>query len=70
MASDQRALDEFVDVAREEKELMHLWNIFVVRNPIYRCQRVPTTRIDVEAGPSVCDVMCSDCWFELRATVL
>jgi len=35
VASDQRALDEFVDVAREEKELMHLWNIFVVRNPIY-----------------------------------
>jgi len=32
---DKRALEEFVDVASEEKYFMHLWNCFVFQHPIY-----------------------------------
>jgi hypothetical protein len=32
---DKRTLEEFEDVAADEKEFMHLWNIFVQRHPIY-----------------------------------
>jgi hypothetical protein len=32
---DRNEIDDFVDVAVEEKEFMHLWNVFVYRHPIY-----------------------------------
>lgn len=32
---DRNEIDDFVDVAVEEKEFMHLWNVFVHRHPIY-----------------------------------
>lgn len=32
---DMRALDDFVDVAPEEKAFMHMWNMFLCKHPIY-----------------------------------
>ncbi|KAK3276363.1 hypothetical protein CYMTET_15555 [Cymbomonas tetramitiformis] len=32
---DMRALDDFVDVAPEEKAFMHMWNMFICKHPIY-----------------------------------
>jgi len=32
---DKRALDEFMDIAAEEKEVMHMWNTVVKRHPLY-----------------------------------
>jgi hypothetical protein len=38
VTDDRNEIDDFVDVAPEEKAFMHLWNVFVQRHPIY-CDR-------------------------------
>lgn len=35
MQEDRNEIEDFVDVTVEEKEFMHLWNVFVHRHPIY-----------------------------------
>jgi hypothetical protein len=48
---DKRALEEFVDVASEEKYFMHLWNCFVFQHPIYSDGY---TGVGCKVGPQPC----------------
>ncbi|OIV94084.1 hypothetical protein TanjilG_05464 [Lupinus angustifolius] len=38
---DQRMLDDFVDVSKEEKQLMHLWNSFVRKQRVLADTHIP-----------------------------